>query len=291
MSDKTDAAFRLLREGKELYYRARYSSSVDKLTACCAALSQVGISPQESDIGTEAQYFMVFSLLLDGRNDEAKSTLDPLFDWTPHDFLSEDARQRAPKNHSLEKKWLRAHVSLGWYDFFVGDLDAAERAAQSALLDAKTLLSKNGRVLTPNHVAHAYTLYGDVLDARLMRVEQELAKESGGKERIDRFVSEVLRAYDAAIKLDESCKPEYRCPLAWNSKGTLLDRIGRRKDAVGCFKESLKRVPYLLEANVNLALALAGMGRHEQATKYFLKAVDINPDDKRVKDIQNQIDA
>lgn len=71
---------------------------------------------------------------------------------------------------------------------------------------------------------------------------------------------------------------------ASNDEGVDHARQGHWDVAEGHFRKALEDDPKLAEAQFNLGLALDRLGKHEDATAAFKKAVELAPGNSRIKD-------
>jgi len=67
--------------------------------------------------------------------------------------------------------------------------------------------------------------------------------------------------------------------LAWRNLGGAYQEIHLHGEAVACFEESLKFMPYAGETWAALAMSYGIVGRHEDAIRAFREAVGLRPDD------------
>ena len=59
--------------------------------------------------------------------------------------------------------------------------------------------------------------------------------------------------------------------------GALLIYDGKYDEAMDCFLKALSINPYLVEAHINLGVALKKAGKKEEAMKHLSEALRINP--------------
>jgi tetratricopeptide (TPR) repeat protein len=69
-----------------------------------------------------------------------------------------------------------------------------------------------------------------------------------------------------------------------NDEGVTHAQQGNWDVAEGHFKKAIEADPKLAEAQFNLGLALDKLGKHEDATAAFKKAVELAPDNSKIKD-------
>jgi len=69
-----------------------------------------------------------------------------------------------------------------------------------------------------------------------------------------------------------------------NDEGVNQAQQGHWDVAEGHFRKALEADPKLAEAQFNLGLALDKLGKHEDATAAFKKAVELAPDNSKIKD-------
>lgn len=69
-----------------------------------------------------------------------------------------------------------------------------------------------------------------------------------------------------------------------NDEGVSHYKQGHWDVATDWFKKAVKADPNLAEAHYNLALALDKMGKHDEATAAFKKAIELAPTNLAIKD-------
>lgn len=69
-----------------------------------------------------------------------------------------------------------------------------------------------------------------------------------------------------------------------NDEGASHYKQGHWDVATDWFKKAVKADPNLAEAHYNLALALDKMGKHDEATAAFKKAIELAPTNPAIKD-------
>ena len=97
-------------------------------------------------------------------------------------------------------------------------------------------------------------------------------------------MKEGTAASRAALQEDPEMKTQ-RVNLglgATNNLGLCLMNLGRKEEAVGCFKRSIQ---LFAPTYFNLGLALFRLGRYDEALVNFRAAVDIKPDDAEDLDL------
>ena len=82
---------------------------------------------------------------------------------------------------------------------------------------------------------------------------------------------EALACYDAALKLDS------KSSRAWFNKGVSLFAASRPEDAIACYQEALKLDPKSEQAWSNLGVALKSSGKIDEAIVCYDRALQNNP--------------
>ncbi|MCX5824111.1 MAG: tetratricopeptide repeat protein [Deltaproteobacteria bacterium] len=66
-----------------------------------------------------------------------------------------------------------------------------------------------------------------------------------------------------------------------NNVGYCLNMLGRYQEAESYCRSAIKIVPFLHNAHKNLGLSLQGQGHYEEASECYIKAIQLNPGDRR----------
>jgi len=78
--------------------------------------------------------------------------------------------------------------------------------------------------------------------------------------------------------------PDTEPGAAENNEGVGHYKEGHWKTSAKHFREAITAGPQLAEAHYNLALALDKLGDHGGATQHFREALDLAPDNPKIKD-------
>jgi tetratricopeptide (TPR) repeat protein len=68
----------------------------------------------------------------------------------------------------------------------------------------------------------------------------------------------------------------------WNNKGSSLDNLGRREEAILCYDAALRLDPNLVAAHLNKGIALFGAGRPSNALACYEKGLQLEPKSERL---------
>jgi tetratricopeptide (TPR) repeat protein len=68
----------------------------------------------------------------------------------------------------------------------------------------------------------------------------------------------------------------------WNNKGSSLDNLGRREEAILCYDAALRLDPNLVAAHLNKGIALFGAGRPSNALACYEKALQLESKSERL---------
>lgn len=82
--------------------------------------------------------------------------------------------------------------------------------------------------------------------------------------------------------LDAALAEEPRCVSAWHRRGNVLFDLGRWEDAVASYRKAWDACGAVadnatVDSGICAGLALARLGRHEEAARWFTKAVEVDP--------------
>lgn len=66
--------------------------------------------------------------------------------------------------------------------------------------------------------------------------------------------------------------------MAWFNKGVALAKLGKYEEAIECYDKVIELNPNYAPAWYNKGVALAKLGRYEEAIECYKKAVELNPD-------------
>lgn len=181
-----------------------------------------------------------------------------------------------------KKQWTSiVNQTLGFvYQETKQDLDAAISSYQSAYLqtpkDIDIYVNLGSAFYDKEDIENALQVYRNALDLdpENAKIHCNLGFLYWGKGDID----EALKEYKLAIEFD----PMY--DIAYNNMGVIyLDDLGRVKQAIDLFKQSVECNPNYALAHFNLARAISLTGDKIEAAKLFQIAQDINK-------ITNEID-
>jgi len=70
--------------------------------------------------------------------------------------------------------------------------------------------------------------------------------------------------------------------VQWNNKGSSLDNLGRREEAIRCFDAALRLDPTLAAAWLNKGIALSAAGQPREALACYEKGLQVDPDSERL---------
>lgn len=124
----------------------------------------------------------------------------------------------------------------------------------------------------------------EAADGRLEQAETLLRKAVGLGPRADtlEWLGAVLnrrgRFREALPCFREALDLEPGRGSAWNSAGEALGNLGRLDEAVEAFARAIRHQPALAQAHYNLGLVLRAQGRMEQALGPLARAAEIKPD-------------
>ncbi len=93
-----------------------------------------------------------------------------------------------------------------------------------------------------------------------------------------------IAAVKSQVILGALTAPDAEPGAAENNEGVGHYKEGHWKTSVKHFKEAITAGPKLAEAHYNLALALDKLGDHGGATQHFKEALDLAPDNPKIKD-------
>ncbi|MCC7573591.1 MAG: tetratricopeptide repeat protein [Candidatus Methanofastidiosum sp.] len=68
----------------------------------------------------------------------------------------------------------------------------------------------------------------------------------------------------------------------WNSKGIILDRMGKHKDALECFEKARAIDPQDVDVITNIGISFDKLGKPEEALKFYEVALQKNEDTKTI---------
>jgi len=88
----------------------------------------------------------------------------------------------------------------------------------------------------------------------------------------------AVTAYRAALRSWPNPDPHNN-----NNLGIALAKVGKRDEAAEQFREALRIDGDYQEAHCNLALVLLELGRREEAVAHFREALRLKPDDAKIK--------
>ncbi len=80
-----------------------------------------------------------------------------------------------------------------------------------------------------------------------------------------------LQYFDKAIEIDP------QLAVAWNNKGVALADLGRNEEAIAAYDKAIEIDPQSADSWNNKGNALRGLGRNEEAIAAYDKAIEINP--------------
>jgi Flp pilus assembly protein TadD len=101
--------------------------------------------------------------------------------------------------------------------------------------------------------------------------------KSGAKEK-------PIAAVASRVILGALTAPDTEPGAAENNEGVGHYKEGHWKTSAKHFREAITAGPKLAEAHYNLALALDRRGDHGGATQHFREALDLAPDNPKIKD-------
>lgn len=84
-----------------------------------------------------------------------------------------------------------------------------------------------------------------------------------------------LNCYNSIIELNPDNE---NCAKAWRNKGTILDVLGHKEEAIAAYDNALKQTPSYAEALNNKGTILDELGFKKEAIEAYDKALEIKPD-------------
>lgn len=90
----------------------------------------------------------------------------------------------------------------------------------------------------------------------------------------------ALREYDKV--LEDNNEPEL-LKVTWNNKGLVYATRGNFENAIECYKKSIEIGDGLKETYCNFGISLIGLGRNDEAKKFFKKALTLDRDYETAK--------
>ncbi len=178
---------------------------------------------------------------------------------------------------NLNNSYIPAHISLARLYISKDDLDLAKKECDMILAEldhdnyqAQMLLSTISE--QQGNVDGAIASYKLILEEK---PEDILARTQLGLSLLR--MSKYDEAYAEAEKITKT-NPSVQIPAIYFIKGSVLLQRKEYKEAVALLKEAILRLPKLMEPHYFLALALAEVGRIEEAKTELKTAVELAPE-------------
>jgi tetratricopeptide (TPR) repeat protein len=108
------------------------------------------------------------------------------------------------------------------------------------------------------------------------------ATTSGGKKSTEN--EKPISAVKSQVMTGALLAPDTEPGAVENNEGVGHFKEGHWKTSAKHFKEAIAVAPKLAEAHYNLALTLDKLGDHGGATQHFGDALDLAPDNPKIKD-------
>jgi len=146
---------------------------------------------------------------------------------------------------------------------------------ESEIVVARTLLHEAMELQTAGNLAAAEMRYRMVVERgyRVADILPILAGLAGQRGELE----EALRQWDALLAV------ETHHPVALHEKGLILDRMGRRDEAIACLENACRKDPENAIVANNLAVMLSNAGRKQDALNEFQRALALRPDNVHVR--------
>ncbi len=123
------------------------------------------------------------------------------------------------------------------------------------------------------HLEGTFPPLADFVQACL---EKDPAKRPADFAEARRKLAEIFKAVTGA-EPPEPPKDSALSAIQWNNKGSSLDNLGRREEAIRCYDMALQLDPLLVAAWLNKGIALFAAGKKQEALACYERGLSLEP--------------